>query len=81
MAKYLFKKRYKGYSKGDIDNLTDKKEITFLLETETIEEIKLSKDKSENSFLKENEELKLENQKLKDDIKVLQKELKELKKE
>ncbi|MGL5593815.1 MAG: hypothetical protein ACRDDK_05415 [Cetobacterium sp.] len=73
MAKYIFKKKYKEYLKGDIDTLTDKKEITFLLETETIEEIKASKDKSENSLLKENEELKSENEKLKKELEKLKK--------
>lgn len=73
MAKYIFKKKYKEYLKGDIDTLTDKKEITFLLETETIEEIKVSKDKSENSLLKENEELKSENEKLKKELEKLKK--------
>lgn len=81
MAKYLFKKRYKEYLKGDIDTLSDKKEIAFLIETETIEEVKESKDKSENGFLKENEELKLENENLKRDIEALQKELVKLKKQ
>ncbi|MEG0236659.1 hypothetical protein [Cetobacterium sp.] len=81
MAKYLFKKKYKEYSKGDIDILSDKKEIAFLIETETIEEVKSSKDKSENGFLKENEELKLENENLKKEIEVLQKELAKLKKQ
>lgn len=75
MAKYIFKKKYKEYLKGDIDTLTDKKEITFLLETETIEEIKTSKDKSENSLLKENEELKLENEKLKKELEKLKKQM------
>lgn len=81
MAKYLFKKRYKEYLKGDIDTLSDKKEIEFLIETETIEEVKSSKDKSENGFLKENEELKLENENLKKEIEALQKELVKLKKQ
>lgn len=80
MPKYLFKKKYKEYSKGDIDTLSDKKEILFLLETETIEEVKLSKDKSENNLLKENEELKIENENLKKEIEVLQKELVKIKK-
>ena len=81
MAKYLFKKRYKEYLKGDIDTLSDKKESAFLIENETVEEVKESKDKSENGFLKENEELKLENENLKRDIEVLQKELTKLKKQ
>ncbi|MHA4987225.1 hypothetical protein [Cetobacterium somerae] len=81
MAKYIFKKKYKEYLKGDIDALTDKKEIAFLLETETIEELKESKDKSENGFLKENEQLKSENENLKKEIELLQKELVKLKKQ
>ncbi|MGL5779684.1 hypothetical protein [Cetobacterium sp.] len=81
MAKYIFKKKYKEYLKGDIDTLTDKEEIAFLLETETIEEVKESKDKSENGFLKENEQLKLENENLRKDIELLQKELIKIKKQ
>ncbi len=81
MAKYIFKKKYKEYLKGDIDALTDKEEIAFLLETETIEELKESKDKSENGFLKENEQLKSENENLKKEIELLQKELVKLKKQ
>lgn len=81
MAKYIFKKKYKEYLKGDIDTLSDKKEIAFLLETETIEELKESKDKSENGFLKENEQLKSENENLRKEIELLQKELVKLKKQ
>lgn len=81
MSKYIFKKKYKEYLKGDIDALTDKEEIAFLLETETIEELKESKDKSENGFLKENEQLKSENENLKKEIELLQKELVKLKKQ
>lgn len=75
MAKYIFKKKYKEYLKGDIDALTDKEEIAFLIETETVEEIKESKDKSENSLLKENEELKIENEKLKKELEKIKKQL------
>lgn len=75
MSKYIFKKKYKEYLKGDIDTLTDKEEITFLLETETISEIKESKDKSENNLLKENEELKVENEKLKKELEKIKKQL------
>lgn len=79
--KYQFTKKYKGYKKGDIDTLLDKKEIDFLIETGTIIKTKTQNGANENTFIKENKELKLENEEIKEENKKLKLENDKLQKE